>query len=502
MIRIKQTNKMKYIYILIFTLIVLSGCKDSFLEIYPKATLSEGSFYQTDVELTLLTNGCYVPMRDYEKNQHWILAELISDNASFQNNVKTGEASKGVIDQFILNSDNVAFSGFWNLSYNGITRCNKLLSEVDRPSIVWSKLSLKDRCKGEALFLRALYYFNLVRQFGGVPLVLEPVTSQAAVDIKRSKDTQVYDRIILDLKDAAAAFAKAKDVEENGRANEMSAQALLGKVYLTVGNFAEAEKALSIVMSSGKYILLPEYADVFNPAKKDYKETIFAVQYSENSAELANNFIFNFAPHTSGGAVTGRPSVNIVGAGWNQPTDDLINAFEPGDKRKAVSIGFWNGLDWDNKVKPIPYCAKYKAPISAPDNRCGDNLPVLRYSDVLLMYAEVMVEQGKSSQAVPSIQLVRNRAGLTSPITADDAASLRSLIAKERQTEFCFENQRWYDLKRTGKAIEVMTAHGKREKATKVFLYPESYTLNSNKLLAPLPVSEVSINKIDQNPGY
>lgn len=493
---------MKKIYILIFTLIILSGCKDSFLEIYPKATLSEGSFYQTDVEFTLLANGCYVPMRDYEKNQHWILAELISDNAGFQNNVKTGEASKGVIDQFILNSDNIAYSGFWNLSYNGITRCNKLLSEIDRTATIWSKLSLKERCRGEALFLRALYYFNLVRQFGDVPLVLQPVTSQAAVDIKRTKDAQVYDRIILDLKDAAAAFAKAKDVEENGRANEMSALSLLGKVYLTIGNFTEAEKALSTVISSGKYVLLPEYADVFNPAKKDFKETIFAIQYSENSADLANNFIFTFAPHTSGGAVTNRPNINIVAAGWNQPTDDLINAFETGDKRKAVSIGIWNGLDWDNKVKPIPYCAKYKAPISAPDNRCGDNLPILRYSDILLMYAEAMVEQGKASQAISSIQLVRNRAGLTRPITATDAAALRILIAKERQTEFCFENQRWYDLKRTGKAIEVITAHGKREKAAKVFLYPESYAINSNKLLAPIPVNEVSINKLVQNPGY
>lgn len=493
---------MKNLIILIFALIILSGCKDNFLELYPKATLSEGSFYQTEVELILLANGCYVPMRDYEKNQHWILAELISDNASFQNNVRTGEASRGVIDQFILSSDNATYSGFWNLSYNGITRCNKLLSEIDRPTTVWSKLSLRDRSRGEALFLRALYYFNLVRQFGGVPLVLEPITSQAAVDIKRSKDTQVYDRIILDLKEAAAAFAKAKDVEENGRANENSAMALLGKVYLTIGNHAEAEKALSTVMSSGKYTLLPEYADVFNPAKKDFKETIFAIQYSENSPELANNFIFTFAPHTSAGAVTGRPNINIIAAGWNQPTDDLINAFEAGDKRKAVSIGFWNGLDWDNIVKPIPYCAKYKAPISAPDNRCGDNLPILRYSDVLLMYAEALVEQGKVSQAISSVQLVRNRAGLTSPIKASDAASLRTLIAKERQTEFCFENQRWYDLKRTGKAIEVMTAHGKREKAAKVFLYPESYTLNSNKLLSPIPVSEVSINKLDQNPSY
>jgi hypothetical protein len=486
----------------VIILFLLSSCSNDFLELFPETTLNEGNFYQTEVEFTLLANGCYVPMRDNEKNNHWVLAELISDNASFQNNVRTGEAIRGIIDQFILVGNNSAYSAYWNTSYNGITRCNKLISELDREGVKWSKLSLKDRCAGEALFLRALYYFNLVRQFGGVPLVLKPITSLEAVEIKRSTEAQVYESIVNDLKQAATFFAKAKDVEENGRANEMSALALLGKVYLTTKKLAEAETTLKTVVSSGKYALLSDYSDVFNPAKKDFKETIFAVQYSENSVELSNSFIFTFAPHTSGGAVTNRPNINIVAAGWNQPTDDLISAFETGDKRKNVSIAFWNGIDWDNIVRPIPYCAKYKAPISAPDNRCGDNFPILRYSDVLLMIAEAVNEQGRTTEAIPFVQQVRSRAGLTSAITGLNKDALSTLIAKERQVEFCFENQRWYDLKRTGKAVEVMAAHGLREKAKKTFLYPEAYALTTNKLLAPIPVNEISINKLEQNPGY
>jgi tetratricopeptide (TPR) repeat protein len=484
------------------TLLLLSGCTNKFLELYPKTTLNEGNFYQTEVEYILLANGCYVPMRDYEKNTHWVLAELISDNASFQYNTRTGEASKGIIDQFIFVSNNVAYSDFWNLSYNGITRCNKLLAELDRTGVNWSKDSYRDRCAGEALFMRALYYFNLVRQFGGVPLVLKPIVSQDAVNVKRSTEAQVYENIISDLKQAATRFAAAKDVEEVGRANEMSALALLGKVYLTNQRYAESEATLKLVMASGKYSLLPNYADLFNPAAKDYKETIFAIQYSENSVELSNRFIFWFAPHTSGGAVTNRPNINIIGAGWNQPTQDLIDAFEPGDKRKDVSINFWTGLDWDSKVRPIPYCAKYKPPIAAPDDRCSDNLPILRYSDVLLMYAETLNELGRTGEALPFVQQVRNRAGLTNPLTGLDKTALQTLIAKERQVEFCFENQRWYDLKRTGKAVAVMTAHGLREKALKPFLYPEAYTIPTSKLLAPVPVVEVSVNKLEQNPGY
>lgn len=483
-------------------LLLLSGCSDKFLELYPKATLSEGTFYQSEVQYILLANGCYVPMRDYEKNQHWVMAELISDNASFQYNTRTGEAARGVIDQFIFVSDNVTYSAFWNLSYNGITRCNKLLSELNREGVTWSKESFRERCAGEALFLRALYYFNLVRQFGGVPLVLNPITSQEAVSIKRSTEAQVYERIIADLKDAAARFAKANDVNETGRANETAALALLGKVYLTRANYAEAETVLKSVITAGKYSLLPNYADLFNPAAKDFKETIFAINYSENSAELANRFIFLFAPHTSAGAVTKRPNINIIGAGWNQPTQDLINAFEPGDKRKDVSIAYWTGTDWDSQVRAIPYPAKYKPPVSAPDDRCGDNLPILRYSDVLLMYAETLNELNRTAEAIPYVQQVRSRAGLTNVLTGLNKAALQTLIAKERQVEFCFENQRWYDLKRTGKAVEVMTAHGQREKAAKSFLYPESYAIQPNKLTAPIPAVEISVNKLEQNPGY
>ncbi|HEV7350326.1 RagB/SusD family nutrient uptake outer membrane protein [Telluribacter sp.] len=486
----------------IIIICLLTSCSNDFLELYPRDTLNEGNFYKSEVEFILLANGCYVPMRDYEKNQHWVLAELISDNTSFQNNIRTGEASRGVIDQFILGSDNAAYAAFWNLSYNGITRCNKLLNELNREGVVFSKESLRERSAGEALFLRSLYYFNLVRQFGGIPLVTTPITSQEAVNIKRATEAEVYEQIIKDLNEAITRFGNARDVEENGRANERAAQGMLGKVYLTLRNYNEAGPALLSVINSGKHQLLPNYADVFDPSKKDYKETIFAMQYSEASAEVANQFIFLFAPHTSGGAVTKRPNINIVGAGWNQPTDDLINAFEPGDQRKDVSINYWTGLDWNNQVRPIPYCAKYKPPISAPDNRAGDNFPILRYSDVLLMYAEVLNEQGKSNEAISYVQKVRDRAGLTTPLTGLDKTALQALIAKERQVELCFENHRWYDLKRTGKVQEIMTAHGLREKAKKSFLYAESYQITPNKLLAPIPANQILVNKLAQNPGY
>lgn len=493
---------MKNIYYFIFIFFV-SGCSEKFLEIFPETTLNESNFYKTETDFINLANGCYAPMRNNEKTNHWVIAEFISDNGTKQYNPTTGDVDKTPVDQFLMTANNRFYSGFWDLSYTGIARCNKLLLEISNRDIVWSDAALKDRCIGEAYFLRGLYYFNLVRQFGGVPLVLTPITSQESVGIKRSGEALVYDSIVNDLKQAVVHFSNAKNVEENGRANLGAANALLGKVYLTLKNYPEAKLVLESVMNSGNYILLSDYAALFDPTNKDYKETIFAIQYSENTAELANNFIFSFAPWNSKGEITTRSNVNITGSGgYDIPTLELIDAFEPGDLRKDVSIQYWDGPDWDNVVRPLPYCAKYKPPVSAPDGRCGDNLPILRYSDVLLMYAEVLNNSGSTDLAIPYVERVRNRAGLMNSLGGYDQSRLDSLIEKERQKEFCFENQRWYDLKRTGKAVTVMSAQGARLKATYPFLPANSYELNTNLLLAPIPAEQILLNKIEQNPGY
>lgn len=490
----------KLLYII--SLFTICSCSHDFLEIYPDTTLSEGNFYQSEEQFIILANGCYIPLREYEKNTHWVISELISDNTSFQYNNRTGEAVRGVIDQFIITSENRAYADFWNLSYNGINRCNKLLIEIDRPEVKWSDLAYKNRSSGEALFLRALYYFNLVRQFGGVPLVLTPISATEALKMERSSEDEVYTSIINDLNSAIAQFQGATKLEENGRANLYSAYALLGKVYLTRKDYSNAEASLKKIIDSNKYMLLSNYADLFDPGKKDFKETIFSVQYSENNRELSNRFIFIFAPWTSAGSITMRPAINMISAGWNMPTADLLNAFEEGDLRKNVSINIWNGPDWDGVIRNIPYTGKFKRPIAAPDDRTGDNFPVLRYSDVLLMYAEALNEQGRTSEAISYVQQVRDRAGLKNPLEGFDKSKLEELIAKERQVEFCFENQRWYDLKRTGKAVEVMTAHGQREKAEKDFLFNSAYQIEAYKLLAPLPAEQILINGLTQNPGY
>jgi hypothetical protein len=487
----------------ILIIFILSGCSKKFLAVYPDTVLSEGSYYTSESDFIALANGCYLPLRDYIKNDAWVIAELISDNGSKQYNTSTGEALKGVVDQFITTAENAHYASFWNLAYNGINRCNKLLLEIDQHNVTWSNTALKDRCQGEALFLRSLYYFELVRQFGGVPLVLKTITANEAVATRRAPEDDIYASIISDLQQSLTHFNLADNVRENGRANLGASNALLAKVYITKQRFSDAKPVLESVINSGRYILLPNYANLFDPTNKDFKETIFSVQYSESTPALANNFIFQFAPWNSGGVITNRPAQNLVNTGgYNIPTQDLLDAFETGDLRRDVSIKFWNGVDWDGVVRPLPYCAKYKPPVTALDNSCSDNFPLLRYSDVLLMYAESLNNMGTIGTAITYVQQVRNRAGLTNDLTGYDKTKLDSLIAKERQKEFCFENQRWYDLKRTGQAIIIMNQHGIKMKARYPFLPANSYLVTPNKLVGPIPSQQIVLNKIDQNAGY
>lgn len=474
--------------IIVFAIFALTSCGQDFLDIYPETSLNEGNFYRSDEEMVILVNGCYTPLRDMEKRTHWIMSELKSDVLAAQQSSVAGDFTTGRMDDVQAGSDNIAINDFWNMSYNGIYKTNKAISVIEELGYVWTNEELKNRSLGEIHFLRALYYFNLVRQFGDVPLLTRPVTGKEAVDIKRSPVDEVYQLIVSDLNKAQAFLSNATQVEEDGRVNEGAALGLLGKVHLTTHDYGAAEVALKKVIDSGRFALLPNYADVFNPVNKDYKETIFSVQYSEGSAALSNQFIFFNAPYTSKGEVTNRPNVALALAGNMRPTPDVINSFEEGDKRKEVSISYWTGPDWNGVVTAIPYCSKYKPPQSSPLNWAGDNFPVLRYSDVLLMYAEVLNSQGRTVEAIPYVYMVRERAGLVESLSGLSQTELDLLIEKERMAEFCFENHRWYDLVRRGRALEVMREHG--------------IEMAGTQLLAALPGEQILINKLQQNPGY
>lgn len=488
----------------IIILFMLSGCSDSFLEIYPPQKLNEGTFYKTQDDFVMAVNGCYSQLQSLYRGAQWQMSEQRSDNATFQYNQKDrGRQDIEFIDEFIETAAVTPVSGMWDGSYKGISYCNAVLDRIDGENITWKSIKVKKRLTAEALVLRAYHHFNLVRFFGDVPLVLTTIYAEEAVTTKRTPAADVYSAIIADLDNAVANFGEADESSDKGRVTVGTAQSLLGKVYLTLKRYNDAEVQLKKVIDSKKYQLLPNYADVFSNRVKNHEECIFSVQFQESVSDLASYFIFDFAPYTSKGEVTKTPTVNISStAGWNIPSADLVAAFEAGDKRKDVSIGIWKGTDWDGVTRDIAFCNKYKPPVSSTVKQCNDNFHVIRYADVLLMYAEALNEL-QTGDPYYYINEVRTRAGLggLSGLSKED---FRLAVEKERQVELCFENHRWFDLLRTDRAIDVMTEHGKREMSNpdKSFYPKTSFNINADKLVFPIPTKQVIVNKLEQNKGY
>ncbi|MCX6013587.1 MAG: RagB/SusD family nutrient uptake outer membrane protein, partial [Chloroflexi bacterium] len=188
--------------IIIVAVCILSACSNNFLEIYPETALNVANFYKNQDQFITSANGCYIGLRNYNKIDYWAINEIASDNSSFMFSTLSNAYLRGpsAYDLFLDYVDPTWEYGtdFWNQSYKGIYDCNVLLKNIERPEVTWNNILYKDRCIGEALFLRGLYYFNLVRAYGGVPIVLDPLTAQQAIDIKRSTETQVYEVVIKD----------------------------------------------------------------------------------------------------------------------------------------------------------------------------------------------------------------------------------------------------------------------------------------------------------------
>ena len=479
---------MKKISIIIFTLFFFS-CKESFLDLTPDNANSASSFYQTKDQFSQAVNAAYAPLGGIHTGSLWLLTELRSDNGSYQQNTADRSGvNREEIDEFRETDQNVNLQAFFTGSYLGISRCNIVLGQIGKATF---DQATKDRLEGEALFLRAFYYFNLVRTFGDVPLVLKVVTTpeEAFETAGKVAEAQIYTQIITDLKAAAAKLPAKQAAADLGHATAGAANAILAKVYLTQKNFVEAANVLKNIETTGGYTLNPNYADNFK--KKNGVESIFEIQYAEGAGGKSSNFAYSFAPYNAGTVVTGFGVLTGSGSGWNIPTQDLIDSYEMGDKRFVASI---NQTFKDPAMKVVPYVQKYNNPPYLERFNTWDNFPVTRLADVLLMQAEALNEAAfPNAEAFTLLNRVRTRAGLAAK-TADNAdpklkvasqAEFRAAIAQERRVELAFENHRWFDLVRTGQADLVMKAHAVKEKALKSYLLPASYTNISLKFLYP-----------------
>lgn len=466
-------------------LVSLTACQEKFLELAPVSQANTASFYKTQSDMITALNGAYGALQfNGQYGQNYVFAEIPSDDTR---PVLSGSVTdQDEFDKFYLRTTNPFLLTRWSDGYRGIYRTN---SVIDRIAGVQMDETLKKRLVGEAKFLRALMYFNLVRSFGAVPLVLTEITDpQQGYTYGRAPVADVYTQITKDLADAEAALPDRYTGTDVGRATKGAAKSLLGKVLLTQRKFPEAAAKLKEVVDANTYSLLPSYADLFKPANKNSRESVFEVQYKKGSIGEGSNFGNTYAPENSGNVV-----IQFGGGGNNQVTTDLENAYEAGDIRKAISFATSYTNAQGAKIDYY-YIRKYLDPPTVSGDS-DDNWYVLRYADVLLMYAEALNETGSAVNALPLLNQVRRRVGLADKAITTQA-DMRLAIEQERRVELAFEGHRWFDLVRTGRALPVLQA-----KAAAIGI---KTAITENNLVFPIPQSQIDINpdKIKQNPGY
>jgi hypothetical protein len=498
---------MKYKIIIMLVLgNAFAGCH-KFLEINPETQLTSGTFFKTESDFQQAVNATYTPLRSIYNTEKFLTTEMHSDNAYYYRNTLFGatEQQENLADFSITVSGNLTTNAHvltqYRLYYLIISRANQILTTID--AIDFGADS-KNNLKGQALFLRAWSYFDLVRLFGSVPMHLVPATNRTEAVMPLMAVDSIYLQIESDATEAAGLLPD-KASQEPGRVTSGAAKTLLADAYITQQKWALAEPLLSDVIENDGYALMTTYADAFSNtnSNKNNQESVFEVQYLEGSDGLNGAQIYNMLPMPLSKAEI-EPIIGVSnpqdlsGEGNNAPTPDIIAAFEANDQRKDANIAYVTASGSLRTDKSYPYIKKYAKP-HALWNNTGINIPVYRFSEVLLLMAESLNEQGRTSEAVPYIDQVRIRAGLPGT-TAASQEDMRAAIFQERRAELAFECKRWFDLVRSGTAVAVITAYGERVKADpQAYYYPPGAVPPNNAFtvitpLYPLPADEAALS--------
>lgn len=514
----------KYLVLSLLLLVMTSSCNKDFLDLNDPTRVFSEDLYKDANGINLAVNGAYAALQEiYGKSSTsgtglYIFGDVASDNSTA---VSTG-AGIGDFEFFIAAPENINLATMWKSIYKGIARCNVILDRIDA---VPMDQALKDRYKAEVKFLRALCYFNAVRIWGGVPLITKELkTVNEALAYGRESETNVYIQIIQDLKDAENASTglpisypvATTPTSGLGRATRGAAKALLGKVYLTQGRFDLCKEKLAELIPPGSnpygYDLLTNFADVFSISNELNKEIIFSVRYSKTGLGTGSPFFNWFAPTESGSAIAKVGGSN----GFNTPRKSLFNEYPkvlpstPAtalttslDKRRDASFGRFPLTVTNENAVTAYYSKKYVDDQMTIGLDADNDWIVIRYADVLLMYAEAENEINGPTVAKDYVNLVRRRAygNNTGDLTAAqvlNAASLRLAIENERKLELNMEGHRWFDLVRTDRAVVVMNAHFIADQIKIGTTVP---SITAAQKLFPIPLKEIQLNpKITQNP--
>ncbi len=448
----------------------MTSCGDSFFDLEPASSVTIDKVYKTASDYNVAVIGCYAKLQS-QVNFYTECCEYRSDNLSL-GAPTAGTQDRYDIDHFTEKPSNGILSSYWANFNNNVYRCNLLLDQIDGANFAEN---LKKQYKGEAMFIRALNYFNMYRIWGGVPATKHVVSAAEALKVARYSDEQMFDLIAGDLKEIVDNnyLPETYSSADMGRATSGAAKALLGKVYLTFHKWTEAKDILSQLI--GKYQLVSPIAQVFNVDNKNNNEIIFAVHFNKEIEGEGHSFWYNLTNASDD---------------TNQ-TSSLLNTFPSGDARKDL-------ITYVQVEKNVRLMNKFYDTKSPTFKTVGNDQILLRYADVLLMYAEALNEiqydASEGSLALKYLNAVRQRAGISN-LTVKQLPTqekFRKGILVERQREFPYEGQRWFDLVRMGFAKSVMAENG--------------VEIKDYQLLFPIPQQE--IEKVGdksilwQNPGY
>ncbi|MFT3949570.1 MAG: RagB/SusD family nutrient uptake outer membrane protein [Agriterribacter sp.] len=503
----KKNISIATIYLFLF----LSICSCAKLKETPYSFIPADQFYKTSDHAVAAINGCYKAF--IEMGEHGYAMDLLY-MIEVPTEVVTNsrwDGDGGDWDYARWTNSKAELVWVWRMFYTAINRCNAVLDKV--PGIAMDS-RLKNRILGEARFLRAHSYFNIVRLWGDAPLYVHEVTGIEQSREKRSPAQDIYQLIIEDLQFAAAncykkaAYTAPSDIM---RVSSGAAKAMLGKVYLTMSGhplqdqskLALAKQVLKEVIDEAEYSLCANYADIFDVKKKNGPEHIYSITFGNSLGMGYGNTLGHFfAPYA-------YSNLTPVGASWGEITmePEFLNAFDlANDKRVAQAIlleynDVWGGVNKYQEQYWMPYIRKYIDDASVTQGWAGYqfDIPVLRYADVLLMYAEVINEMGSpDAEAYAAFNKVRQRAGIADLDEGLSQQAFRDSMILERKREFFAEFHGWFDYVRKGILVSQMT-----EVKNDWGVYPSYYKMEEFRTLMPIPAEEKMANpNLEQNAGY
>lgn len=498
---------MKSVYkiLVAFLLVGLSSACSDFLNESPQGNLTQEFFPSNENEATLATNAAYYTLRNwFFHSGGFPILDIMSDDAHKGSNPTDQAANLNAFDNFTFSAGQDGLDRWWNSLYEGVKRANVVIEKV--PAIEFGDAEQKANLIAQARFLRALYYFELVRTWGGVPLILD---TNPPLNASRASADEVWQTVIDDLKAAIDHLPRRTELAtvDYGRATKGAAQALLARAYLYRGDYVQAKSYALDVINSGDYLLDPDFGHTFMKDGEFNPESVFEIgALGFDGTHNGGNQYAN----TQG--VRGTPN---RGWGFNRPSINLMDQFETGDPRKEATIIFLGEvidgvtIAGDGNTPDITYsdppantviqeieCYNQKVwiPGTSTAEQWGHNRRLIRYAEVLLIAAEACNETDDAANAKIYLNAVRARArqgntAILPDVETNDQAQLRDLILHERRSELALEGHRFYDLVRTGKAVSV--------------LGPMGFVAGKHELL-PIPQTEIDISQgaILQNPNW